>query len=67
MLWPQAQRAAKRASPLVPFDGHRDRRPSVLMWPISGSMALLRRRSATGLGVNPRLVPLIRTQVVSTP
>jgi hypothetical protein len=33
-LYPQAQSVAKMASPMVPFNGHRDRRPSVFMWPI---------------------------------
>lgn len=51
MLCPQAQRTAKSASPIVPFSGHRDRRPSVFMWPIPASITLRRRRSAIGLGV----------------
>ena len=33
----QAPRRMKMASPVVPFNGHRDRRPSVFMWPISAS------------------------------
>ena len=31
MLWPQPQSTAKRASPIVPLSGDRDRRPSVFM------------------------------------
>ncbi len=53
MLWPLPHRTAKIASPMVPFSGQRARRPSVFMWPISGSMALRRRRSAIILGVRP--------------
>ena len=49
---------------MVPFKAQRDRRPSVFMWPISGSIALRRRRSAISFGVRPRLVPLIRTRVL---
>ncbi len=37
------------------------------MWPISGSMALRRRRSLASVGVSPLRVPLISTRVVSTP
>ena len=59
MLWPQAQSVAKRASPMVPFRGQRDRWPSVFMWPISASMALRRRRSEISSGVRPRRVPRI--------
>ena len=40
MLRPQAQSTAKMASPAAPLSGHRARRPSFFMWPISGSMAL---------------------------
>ena len=54
---------AKRASRIVPFNKHRDRLPSVFIRPISASMALRRCRLAISLGLNPRLVPLIRTRV----
>lgn len=55
------------ASPRVPLSGHLARRPSVFMCPISGSMALRRRRSFFSTGVKSRLAPEIRTRVVSTP
>ena len=67
MLCPQPQRTAKTASPMVPLSGHRARRPSVFMWPISGSIALRHRSSRFSVGVRPRRVPLIRTRVVDTP
>ena len=51
----------------APLSGHLARRPSVFMCPISGSIALRRLRSFARSGVMPRLVPLIRTLVVSTP
>jgi len=38
MLWLQPHRTAKRASPWVPFNGHRVRRPLFFMWPIIGSI-----------------------------
>jgi hypothetical protein len=39
---------------MVPFKGHRARRPSDFMWPISGSMALRRLRSAISRGVSAK-------------
>ena len=39
MLGSQALSTAKSPSPRVPFRVHRVRRPSVFIWPISGSMA----------------------------
>lgn len=47
----QAQRTAKRASPIGPFNGQRARRPSDFMCPISGSMALRRRSNLANVGV----------------
>lgn len=38
------------------FQGVSAERPSVYIWPISGSMALLLRRSAMSLDVRPRWV-----------
>lgn len=66
-LCPQPHSTTKMASPRVPLSGHLARRPSVFMCPISGSMALRRRRSFFSAGVRPRLHPEIRTRVVSTP
>ena len=54
------------ASPVVPLRGHRARGPSDFMWPISGSMALRRRRSLRRRDVRPRRVPLTRTLVPCT-
>src|SRR3712207_5752210 len=67
MLWPQPQRTAKRASPVVPLRARRARRPSLFMWPISGSMAPRRRRSLRRRGVSPRPGPLTSTLVPATP
>ena len=50
-----------------PFSEHRARRPSIFMWPISGSMALRRLSSFASSGVRPRRMPLIKTLVVLTP
>ena len=46
----QPEKTAKMASPQVPLSGHLARRPSVFMCPISGSMALRRRRSFFSAG-----------------
>lgn len=66
ILWPQAHRTAKMASPKMPLSGDLARRPSAFIWPISGSMALRRLSSFASTGVLPRRVPLISTRVVST-
>ena len=67
MLWPQPQSTAKRASPSVPFKGHRVRRPSFFMCPIIGSIALRRRRSLAMVLVTPRRAPLMKTFTFSMP
>ena len=59
MLWPQAQRTAKIASPIRPFKGHLARRPSAFICPISGSMALRRFRSLASDGVMPRRMGVV--------
>ena len=67
MLWPPPQRTAKRASPVVPFSGHRVRQPSFFMWPVIGSMALRRRSNFAMVLVTPRRTPLMEIFTVSTP
>ncbi len=67
ILWPQAQRTAKIASPPVPLRGQRVSRPSVFMCPISASMALRLRNSFASMGVMPLRMPLINTRVRVTP
>ena len=79
MLWPQQQRTTKIALPIVLFRGHRTRRPSNLMWPISDLMALraleqFRRHGGEAParagdqhpGVISKITPLRRTKKPST-
>lgn len=67
MLCPQPQSTAWSASPSVPLRAQRARRPSVFMCPITGSIALRRRRSRRSAGVIPRRWPEMNASVVCTP
>src|SRR3712207_2325035 len=61
-LWPAAARMTLAASPSVPSRKLRPSRPSLFMWPMTGSMALRRRRSRRMVGVTPRFWPARTTR-----